>query len=81
MECTVYNPQKGRLETLEIEFTAANTTHFTSLGNDNVTLITDWEGGLLIKSGYDYPVYIYDVTRAEIEFSQKKARELTRQHL
>lgn len=29
MECTVYDPQKGRLETLDIEFTADNTTHFT----------------------------------------------------
>jgi hypothetical protein len=29
-------------------------------------MITDWEGGLLIKSGFDYPVYIYDVERADI---------------
>ena len=81
MECTVYNPQKGRLETLDIEFTAANTTHFTSRGTDSVTMITDWEGGLLIKSGFDYPVYVYDVTRAEIGFSQKKAREMKHLHL
>lgn len=45
MECTVYNPQKGRLETLEVEFTADNTTRFASRGNGSVTMITDWEGG------------------------------------
>jgi hypothetical protein len=76
MECLVYNPQKGSLETLDVEFTTANTTHFTSRGNGSVTMITDWDGGLLIKSGFDYPVYIYDVVRADIGFSQKKAREL-----
>lgn len=81
MECTVYNPQKGRLETIKIEFTADNTTHFTSRGNGSATEITDWDGGLLIKSGFDYPVYLYDVSRADIEFSQKKARELKRQQL
>lgn len=81
MECTVYNPQKGRLETLDVEFTLANTTHFSSGSNDSVTMITDWDGGLLIKSGFDNPIYVYDVTRADIGFSQKKARELKRQHL
>lgn len=81
MECTVYNPQKGRTETLDVEFTLANTTHFTSGSNDRVTMITDLDGGLLIKSEFDYPVYVYDVTRADIGFSQKKAGELKRQHL
>ena len=81
MECTVYNPQKGRLETLDVEFTTANTTYFTSRGNGSVTMIADWDGGLLIKSGFNYPVYIYDVTRADIGFSQKKARELKQRHL
>lgn len=81
MELTVYNPQKGRMETLDIEFTLANTTHFSSGDNDSVTMITDWNGGLLIKSGFDTPVYVYDVTRADIGFSQKKARELKRQIL
>ena len=81
MECTVYNPQKGRLETLDVEFTAANTTHFKCRGNGSVTMITDWDSGPLIQSGYEYPVYIYDVERADIGFSQKKARELKQRHL
>jgi len=81
MECTVYNPQKGRLETLDVELTEDNTTHFYSRRSDGVTMIADWDGGLLIKSGYDYPMYIYDVTRADIGFSSKKAEHLKRQYL
>lgn len=80
MECTVYNPQKGRLETLEVEITQENTTRFSSRGNGSVTMITDWDGGLLIKSGFDYPIWVYDVSRADIGYSQKKARELKQQH-
>lgn len=80
MECTVYNPQKGRLETLEVEFTEANTTWFYSSGNESVTLIADWRGGLLIEVGFNYPIYLYDVSREDIGYSQKKARELIRQY-
>lgn len=80
MKCLVYNPQKGRLETLEVEFTPENTTRFTSRGNGSVTMITDWNGGLLIKSGFDQPIYVYDVSRADIGYSQKKARELQQQY-
>ena len=78
MECIVYNPQKGRLETLDVEFTPQNTTWFS---DGSVTMITDWNGGLLIKSGFDYPTYVYDVSRADIDYSHKKAKELLQQHL
>ena len=81
MECTVYNPQKGRLETLDAELTEDNATYFYSRRSDGVTMIADWDGGLLIKSGYNYPMYIYDVTRADIGFSSKKAEHLKRQYL
>jgi hypothetical protein len=80
MECTVYNPQKGRLETLEVEFTQENTTWFYSRASGSVTLIADWEGGLLIKAGYDYPIYLYDISREDIGYSKRKASELIRQH-
>ena len=80
MECTIYNPQKSRLETLDVELTAENTTRFGSHGNSSVTMITDWEGGLLIKSGFNYPIWVYDVTRADIGYSQKRAKDLLRQH-
>ena len=78
MACTVYNPQKGRLETLEVEFTAENTTWFYSRGAGGITLIADWNGGLLIKAGIDYPIYLYDLSREDIGYRQKKARELIR---
>ena len=80
MECTVYNPQKGRLETLDVEISEENTTWFSYSRNSSVTMITDWDGGPLIKSGFDYPIWVYDVTRAEIGYSQKKAKDLMRQH-
>ena len=44
-----------------------------------VTLIADCDGGLLIKVGFNCPIYLYDVSRADIGYSQKKARELIRQ--
>ena len=81
MNYTIYNPQKGRLETLDVELTEDNTTSFYSRRSDSVTMIADWDGGLLIKSGYDYPIYIYDVTRADVGFSSKRAEHLMRQYL
>jgi hypothetical protein len=80
MECTVYNPQKGRLETLDVDVTPENTTWFSYSRNSSVTMITDWDEGLLIKSGFNYPIWVYDVTRADIGYSQKRAKELIRQH-
>jgi hypothetical protein len=80
MECTAYNPQKGRLETIDVEITEENTTWFRYSRNiGSITMITDWKGGLLIKAGFNYPIYLYDVTRKDIGYSRKKARELIRQ--
>ena len=80
MECTVYNPQKGRLETIDVEITKENTTWFRySRYIGSVTMITDWNGGLLIKSGFNSPIYLYDISREDIGYSRKKARELMRQ--
>ena len=80
MECTVYNPQKGRLETIEVEITEDNTTRFHySRYIGSITMITDWNGGLLIKAGFNYPVYLDGVSREDIGYSRKKARELMRQ--
>ena len=74
-------PQKGRLETIDVEFTDDNTTRFYSRRSGSVTSITDWDGDLLIKTGFDYPMYIYDVSRADIGFSKKNAEQLKRQYL
>jgi hypothetical protein len=82
MEITVYNPQKGRLETIAVEFTKDNTTWFESYRNSSdIARITDFEGGLLITEfDYTHPVWIYDTSRADIGYSQKGARQLLRMH-
>ncbi len=81
MEITTYNPQKGRLETLEVEFTAENTTWFECNHRTSVSTITDFEGGLLIKKkDYSYPIWLYDISRADIDYSKKKATEIMQSH-
>ena len=40
-------------------------------------MITDFQEGILIREcDYSYPVWVYDVTRAEIGYDQKKAKEI-----
>jgi hypothetical protein len=82
MQKTVYNPQKTRLETIDITFTDKNTTWFDAPDNNTgVSLIADFEGGLLIAgSNYSYPVLIYDVSRSDINHDRQKAEELKRMH-
>ena len=47
MEQTVYNPQKGRLETIDIVLTKENTTWFDDRNkSEEVYTITDYRGGL-----------------------------------
>ena len=78
MEITVYNPQKGRLETLEVDLTSENTTWFNH--THAVSAITDFSGGLLIKKlDSTYPIWLYDISRADIDYSYKKAKELMQQ--
>ena len=78
MEMTVYNPQKGRLETIDTVFTDENTTWFDNcVEGHEIYMITDFEGDLLIREfGYAYPVRIYNMCRADIGFDQRKAEEL-----
>jgi prophage tail gpP-like protein len=78
MQLTIANPQKGRLETIDIEFTDQNTTWFDDVDNHNgIYRITDIRGCLLISGrDYSYPILIYDKTRKDINYDQKKAREL-----
>jgi hypothetical protein len=78
MEETVYNPQKGRLETIDIVYTDENTTWFDDTGKSaDISKITDFEGGLVISdSGYSYPVWIYDVSRSDINHSRRKGFNL-----
>ena len=83
MDLTVYNPQKGRLETISVELTADNTTWFDDCGKtDGVAMITDWDGDLLITGhGRDYPIRVYKTSRAQVNNDQRQAKVLQRQIL
>ena len=79
MEVSVYNPQKGRRETIDVEFKDKNTTWFHDcMDNEEVYMITDFDGGIIIREfGHGCsPVWIYDVSRDDIDHDQKKAKEL-----
>jgi len=82
MEMTVYNPQKGRLGTIDTVLTQKNTTWFDRCtGSHEIYTITDFEGDLLIREfGHAYPIRIYNVRRADIRFDQRKAEELKNLH-
>jgi len=82
MEKSVYNPQKGRIETVDVECTNDNTTWFSNFSNArDISMITDLDGGLLISEfGYTYPFWIYGLSRADIGYDQKKARQLRHRH-
>lgn len=79
---SVYNPQKGRIETVDVEFTNDNTTWFSNYRNArDISMITDFDGDLLISEfGYTFPVRIYGISRADIGYDQKKARRLKCKH-
>jgi len=83
MEQTVYNPQKGRLETINIDFTDENTTWFDECEDSHgIFSITDLQGGILIKEAdYTYPLYVYDISRADIGHDHGRARALHRQYI
>jgi len=78
MKIIVCNPQKGRLETIDIEFNENNTTWFNQHRTArDIRMITDLDQGLLISEfDYTYPIWIYDASRADIGHDQKKARQL-----
>ena len=80
MQQTVYNPQKGRLETINIEFTDENTTWFDECEDSHgIFSITDLQAAILIKEAdYIYPLYVYDLFRADIDHDHGKAKVLYR---
>ena len=82
MQMLVHNPQKGRMETIVAEFTKDNTTWFSNYrSNHDISMITDIDGGILISEfDYSYPFFIYDVSRSDIDFNQRKAKQLRRQY-
>jgi hypothetical protein len=82
MQITVYNPQKSRLETIDAEFTKDNTTWFGTCRNTHdISMIADIEGSILIgEFTYSYPFMIYGVSRSDINFDQRKAKQLKRRY-
>jgi len=79
MEMTIYNTAKHRLEMVNIEITEKNSTWFddSSTDTDSIYRITDFKGGLLIKEDcYNYPAWICDVSRADINHDHRKPKEL-----
>jgi len=83
MEITVYNPSEGRLETIAVECTQDKTTWFQSCRNSgDIVRMTDLEGGLLMTE-FDatHPVWIYDTSRPDIGYSQRRAKQLLRTHV
>ncbi len=82
MEITVYNPQKGRLETIDVEFTDNNTTWFDNCEDaHDIYMITDFEGGLLISEfGYSNPLWIYDTSISDIGNNRRKAFEMRQKY-
>jgi hypothetical protein len=83
MGITIWNSAKSRLETMDIEFTDKNTTWFEDEKETPVVyMLTDVDGGLLISErSYDYPVFIIDKTRQDINYSAQKALELRELYL
>lgn len=83
MEKTVYNPQKGRLETINIDFTDEKKTWFDECEDSHGILsITDVQEGILIKeSDYTYTLYVYDISLMEVGHDHAKARELYIQYM
>jgi len=83
MGITIWNSAKSRLETMDIEFTGKNTTWFDDEDeNPVVRMITDVDGGLLISEhSFNYPVFITDKTRQDVNYSAQKVLELKELYL
>lgn len=78
MQTTIFNTAKHRLETINIEITDENSTWFKDSINTNaVSVITDFEDGLLIKQcNYNYPMWFNDISRTDIDHNREKAQNL-----
>jgi len=83
METIVYNPAKGRLETIEVALDPENTTWFEELPSsaEGIASITDVNGSLLIKeASHNYPLLCTGLSRSSINYDHRKARELVNQN-
>ncbi len=78
MNLTIYNTLKCRLMSICLKISQKNTTWFDDYTDDeNIEMITDLDGGLLISQcGYNYPVWVDGVSRSDICYSEQKAKNL-----
>ena len=83
MEQTAFNPQNGRPETINIEFTDESTTWFDDCEDSHgIFSITDLQIGILIKEAdYTYPLYVDDLSRADIGHHHRREKALHRQYV
>lgn len=74
-ELYVYNPLKGRNETIMVEIREGSTTYFEEAEkDDDILSITDTDEGLVIQEyGYRRPILIAVETRKSINYSQAGA--------
>lgn len=80
MEITIANPYKGRLETVNIEFTDKNTSYISD--TEKTVKITDYNDCLIIDEGLGtYPVIIYGVSRSDIDGDIQKVLQLKEEKL
>jgi len=81
-DITIYNTLKGRLETVNFEFTSENTTWFDDVEDCDIYRIADTFDGLLIQeTGYSYSILIGDVSRSDIGNNQQRALDLLHQQI
>jgi hypothetical protein len=81
-DITIYNTLKGRLETVNFEFTPENTTWFDDVEDYVIYRVADAFGGLLIQeTGYTYPILIDDASRSDIGNKQQRALDLLHQRI
>lgn len=80
MNLDVFNPQKGRIESIKVEITEKNTTWFeNALRSEDIYKLTEFYGNLIVfYLDYRYPILIYDVTRKDIGYNPKKAKALVK---
>ena len=81
-EIIIYNTLKGRLETVDFEFTQENTTWFDDVEDCEIYRIADGLGGLLIQeTGYTYPILIGEESRSDIGYDHQRALDLLHQRI
>ncbi len=83
MKLTVYNPQKGRLETIDLVVSETNTTKFDTCDTPGaIEMITDIDDNLVItETGWNYPVIVYGASRESIGYDPNKAKKLRDQSI